>query len=207
VADATTVALVSVVVTGATAIAAPVVTGGLEARREQRRFARERITKDFDDLRTLLDDIGTKLYTYTHAHTELEQAYGLPLPEVERIYGPPLPDEDEEEFRARVKAARTNLRAEAETRKTKMYHLRTRLEIRLGREHPVAKTFEECLYQIDLALGWIDERSEISDDFGEMGRKAEERSRVYWDGYESYTDAAHELVGARQSIAPMGVIQ
>lgn len=59
--DSSTVALVSVVVAGVTAIAAPALTGGIEGRREARRAERERRSADLLDLRDLLDEMAVAL--------------------------------------------------------------------------------------------------------------------------------------------------
>jgi hypothetical protein len=145
VADATTVALVSVVVTGTTAIAVPVVNGVVESRREQRRFEHERITKDFDDLRDLLDEMTAKVYAH--------------LRELSFYVDPSRKDE----------AALA-----AEDRLKELHQLVSRLQIRLGRAHPVTEAFAACLF--------------VTPDPG-------------WDSlmapFRRYTDAVQQLIGAR----------
>jgi hypothetical protein len=124
--DASTVAIVSVVVSGTTAIVVPLVTGGLESRREERRFERERVTKDFDELRDFLDEMTQKLYAHTGEKIRLEGAYTHPS-------APPESD----------------LRAEATSRTAELYQPAPRLVIRIGREHPVTQAFGVYLRLID----------------------------------------------------------
>jgi hypothetical protein len=172
--DATTVALVSVVVTGATAITTPLVTGGLESRREQRRFERERITKDFDEIRDLLDKIGVKIYTHTLEQVALEDDHSDPSLS-------PSP----------------GAVGEADARREELYHLNTRLVIRLGREHPVTKAFGRCLRAIDDTLGRMKALAVAQEGFEVLADNQQQRWGSYWKAYEGYTDAAQQLVGAR----------
>jgi hypothetical protein len=174
VADASTVAIVSVAVTGATAVAAPLASGWLESRRESRRFERERITKDFDELRDLLDDIGVKLYTRTQEQTEWERAMADPR------------DPAPEGAGAKAREGRIDL-----------YHLNTRLVIRLGREHSATKAFGRSLRVIDETLARMDAIYEGGEPWEQLAEGQDQRWRSYWDAYERYTDAAQQLVGAR----------
>ena len=60
-ADPNTIALVSVVVTGCTAVFAPVVAAWRDGAREKRRFRHERTISDLTELRTLLDETAARL--------------------------------------------------------------------------------------------------------------------------------------------------
>lgn len=59
--DGNTIALVSVIATGTTAVLVPILVGWTDARRERRRLRHEREITDVSELRALLDETATKL--------------------------------------------------------------------------------------------------------------------------------------------------
>jgi hypothetical protein len=177
VADATTVALVSVVVTGTTAIAVPLVNGVLESQREQREFAHERIKEDFDDLHDLLNDLTVKLYTRILGQIKLEELYSDPR-----------------------RTPEADLRTEAGEQMKELLQLSPRLFIRLGREHPVTEAFAACVGSVGQALDRMDATWAAPEALEDLADGLGERIPSLWAAYHRYTDSVLQLIGARLDV-------
>jgi hypothetical protein len=76
-ADPSTVALVSVIVAGTTALATPLSNAWYDSRKEARRFEREMFTRDVAELRTLLDGAASAFDEAFAARAELTRRWML----------------------------------------------------------------------------------------------------------------------------------
>lgn len=178
--DAETIALVSVVVTGVTAVGVPVVNAVAAAKADARRYRHEREARDLDELRDLLDDAALSISGYIATAIALESAHGT----VSDREPPLLPHAE----------ARLNAMRDAASQS---HTLNRRLVIRLGREHRAVTALGLCLKRLDEAMG------AVSTDLAlDVPREKEDpvvlvARRMSWhEAHEHFLDVACELVGS-----------
>jgi hypothetical protein len=70
-----TIALVSVIAGAVTAVSVPLITVVGQRRENRRRFEEDRLVKDFDELRILLDDCAQAINVYIGALERTENRY------------------------------------------------------------------------------------------------------------------------------------
>jgi hypothetical protein len=175
--DATAIALVSVVVTGVTAIAVPFISAKAGQVKEEQHFRHERLIRDFDELRTLLDEVAESIARYIEAVGALESSHSTAR------------STDVDQFGEQMLRFR-------EVRET-MLQFKARLVIRLGRMHGVVAAFQHAFGLIDGAgmevLAMITLEQPASPDALQL--RPPER-RKWFAAYEQYLDAASDLVGS-----------
>jgi hypothetical protein len=73
--DATVIAVASVLVSGATGISVPLITARAERKKSEQGFRHERLIRDFDELRSLLDEVAEQVPHYFNAVATLESMH------------------------------------------------------------------------------------------------------------------------------------
>lgn len=181
----TAIALAGLAVAGLSTIVTPWLTGRLEEKRESRRFLRERIVSDFDELRVLLDHAAEALNAYMFATRSLTGRYTFLDAMDMDVYKP--------EMDANIDAREA------------IYALNRKLVIRLGREHPVVTKFGDALKLLDEAsmgaargISGRTHRGEPIlpwhiENYAKREQEREERSA---EAHERFLDAATALVGS-----------
>lgn len=179
--DTTTVAIVGLAATAATGIGGPYVSGWLEGKHEERRYRHERLLRDFDGLRELLDDCADTINAYMEALSATETRFMfMRLPDVDS-YNEPM-------------GVLADAKRDAHTRNRK-------LVIRLGRTHTVVAAYGVCLRVLDedstFSCTKISEfclnKPNAWDEFL-TGHDAKVRKRQ--QAHEDFLDAATGLVGS-----------
>ncbi len=168
-----TIALWAVIATAATAIA----TVGGSLWENQRRFRQDRLAKDLDELRILLDDCAQAIFIYTQALQRTEKRY----------------DESDTDDPDHYSKQLFYLRGRDETAS----YLNQRIVIRLGREHEVAEAFGAAIKPLydayTLLMTSIESRQMAA--HGETAKR-EQQAASRKQAYEAYLDAAHALVAS-----------
>jgi hypothetical protein len=124
-----TIALVSVIAGAVTAVSVPLITVVGQRRENRRRFEEDRLVKDFDELRILLDDCAQAINVYIGALERTENRYYESDTSDPGYYSEQL-----DYLRGRSATAS---------------HLNQRLVIRLGRQRPVVKAFGAAIAPLD----------------------------------------------------------
>jgi hypothetical protein len=127
--DSTAIAIVSVLVAGVTAIAAPALSAWFDARREARRFRDEMRARDVSALRELLDDAAVAFDLAFASRAALTKTWMLE----------PL-------------AASTDLIEEVQEQRNRTVVLKARLATRLGRRHPITQAYDDAIDELDSAI-------------------------------------------------------
>jgi hypothetical protein len=175
--DATTIAVTSILVTGITAILVPLITARAERSRTVQRFRQERLIRDFDELRSLLDEIAAEIPPYFNAVAAMESRHTTSGSTDFGDYSDEL-------------SAYTEIREQ-------LRRLRARLVIRLGRTHPVVSALQQAVDPIDLAGNEVVTMITLEEPPTKQLAEARPTRRQGWYlGYERYLDAAGELVGS-----------
>ncbi len=172
-ADPATIALVSVCVTGAVGVGIPLINAVAQAKADARRYDNDRRSKDVDELRGLLDESAGMTYEFTRKLTTLERRSAS--------------------GHTGLGEARNHLAEE----RLRLAMLNGRLVMRLHRDHAVVRSFGSWLKAVDDAL---DEFDRLYWPTGEpiVGTDEElaARASAYWRKYESFLDAAQNLVAS-----------
>ena len=175
--DATTIAIASLLVTGATAISAALISAWAERARSAQAFHQERLIRDFDELRALLDEAAEQLPHYFNSVAVLESKH--------TTRGGGAPDT----FAAEL----TGYRELAE----QIRRLRARLIIRLGRRNPLFDAFVSAADPIGeagnevVAMIYLEEPPTR-----ELADSRPPRRAAWYEAYERFLDAACEMVGS-----------
>ena len=171
-----TIALVSVIAGAVTAVSVPLITVVGQRRENRRRFEEDRLVKDFDELRILLDDCAQAINVYIGALERTENRYYESDTSDPGYYSEQL-----DYLRGRSATAS---------------HLNQRLVIRLGRQRPVVKAFGAAIAPLDAGYtqlkNWIERRQPADKSLGQRQHVASSRK----EAYENYLDAAQALVGS-----------
>lgn len=123
--DTTTIALAGIIATATTGLGGPFVAGWLASKREARSFGNERLQRDFDEIRGLLDQGAEALTKYANAVETLEARFMFDRSTDLNSYLEAITD--------------------TATARTDAYAMHRRLVIRLGRTHAVSAAFSRCL--------------------------------------------------------------
>lgn len=172
-----TIALVSVIAGAATAVLVPVITVVGQRRESRRRFEEDRLVKDFDELRILLDDCAQAIIVYIQALERTENRY------YESDTNDPGHYSEQLDW--------------LRSRSDKASYLNQRIVIRLGRQRPVVKAFGAAIAPLDEAyilLKTSIERKQLADK--RLGAMREHEAASRKEAYEAYLDAAEALVGS-----------
>jgi hypothetical protein len=172
-----TIALVAVIAGAATAIFVPCITLWGQRLENRRRFEEDRLVKDFDELRILLDDCAQASIVYIQALERTENRY----------------DESDTNDPGHYSEQLDWLRG----RSDKASYLNQRIVIRLGRERPVAKAFGAAIAPLDEAYALLKtsiEGKQLADK--RPGAKREHEAASRKEAHEAYLDAAQALVGS-----------
>ena len=164
----------AIVVTGAVGILAPAVAAGFGWLREKQQARRERVAKDLDDLRALLDELMPLMYDHTQQLIALESwlqrdTFGLP--------------------RAKAAPPQGVLRRD-------LYALNARLVIRRGRDDVLVASLSAYLKVTDEALAEIHALRERGEPFDYNDERLEQRAHSYWRAYEAFGDTCKSVVGS-----------
>lgn len=174
----TGVAVVSVVATALTAIAVPLLTAVAAHRRERQRFRHERLIRDFDELRALLDEAAESIDPYIDAVASMESAHSTAQQ-----------DDDPLELMPKLapfQEARRHVRT-----------LNGRLVIRLGREHPVVAAYQQAIEVVGKAGSEVATMIALEQPVSpELKTLRVERRMNWYAAYEGFLDAAVGLVGS-----------
>jgi prefoldin subunit 5 len=183
--SAETVAIVSVAVSGAVGIGTPLLASRRESQQEERRFRNERLTKDLDELREVLDNAAEGLSTYIDAARDLAARYAF--------------DESNQ-----LSDFMPYLTASVDAKKAS-YVLNRRLVIRLGRGHYVVKAYGVGIRLLDEAATDIATRitkrtsaltADTRDERLRFVAGQEARDHSFYEANDRYLDAATKLVGS-----------
>jgi hypothetical protein len=163
----------AIVVTGAVGLGAPSLAALFGWLREKQHAQRERVEKDLDDLRDLLDQLLPLMFEHTQRLLAFERWV-----------------RDATTRRSHADAA-PNL---IETRRT-LYAYNARLVIRLGRDHRLVTVLGHYLKDVDEAWSHVGQIHEEHDVFDADDAELAKRARLYWFTYEGVVDAAKAVVG------------
>lgn len=175
--DATAIAIASVLVTGSTAILVPLITARAERARTEQSFRHERLIRDFDELRSLLDEAAEQIPAYLNAVASMESRHTTSKSTEVAHYADEI---------TTYREVRDEIR-----------RLRARLIIRLGRTHAVVGSFQEAVDPIDQAGNEVMVMITLEQPATEELAELRPRPRGGWyRGYKRYLDAAAGLVGS-----------
>jgi len=172
-----TIALWAIIAGAVTAVSVPLITVVGQRRENRRRFEEDRLVKDFDELRILLDDCAQAILIYTQALQRTEKRY----------------DESDTDDPDHYSEQLSYLRGRDEIAS----YLNQRIVIRLGREREVAKSFGAAvkpLYDAYTLLVTSIESKQMAA-HGETAKR-EQQAASRKQAYEAYLDAAHALVAS-----------
>lgn len=175
--DSTAIALASVGVSGATAIFAPVIAARQARRNEAQKFRHERLIRDFDELRSLLDEAAEAIEPYINAVAGMESAHsGSYNPQDRKLFDKIGPFSEARERVRRLKA---------------------RLLIRLGRENPVLVAYDRAINVIGEAGTEVATMIALEQPATDGLRTVRPERRLGWyAAYEDFLDVAVQLVGS-----------
>lgn len=172
------VATWGVLVAGSTALGVPLIAAVTEARREERRFRREQVARDFDERRVLLEQVIPAVSELIVACNGLESSY---------IAASPSERAESDHF--------TPALAEYHDHRVPVFALNARLVILFGRDAPVAQAVKTCWELADKSLSQIirlmrsREAADPRDD-----------SPARWAAYDAMLDEAQRAVGSRSAL-------
>jgi len=179
--DTTRVAIVGIAATALTGIGGPYVSGLLEGKREERRYRHERLLRDFDELRELLDSCAEAINAYIDALSATESRFMF--------------------MRLSDIASYTDAMGVLGDAKKEAYVRNRKLVIRLGRAHSVVEAYGVCLRVLDEDSAFSCTKisgfcMDKPNAWGEFltGHDAKERQRHH--AHETFLDAATGLVGS-----------
>jgi hypothetical protein len=164
-------------VSGATAIFAPVFAARQARRDEAQKFRHERLIRDFDELRGLVDEAAESIDPYINAVAGMESAHsGSESPQDPKLFDKLGPFSEARE-RAR--------------------HLKARLLVRLGRDHPVLVAYDRAVNVIGEAGTEVATMIALEQPANDgLVALRPERRLSWYAAYDEFLDAAVQLVGS-----------
>jgi hypothetical protein len=169
-----TTAELAIIVTGTVGLGAPALAAFFGWLREKQHAKRERVAKDLDDLRALLDELLPTMFDHTNRLLALEG--WMRDQTIRRDREDPAP-------------------STADTRR-QMYASNARLVIRRGRDDVLVTSLGRYLKVTDEAKAELDTIYAENDVFDLSDEELEQRAHVYWQAYEDFGDTCKSVVGS-----------
>lgn len=171
-----TTAEIAIVTTGAVGLASPAIAAGAQLLLADRTAQRERLSKDLDELRGLLDETTLALHRHTTDVVALEKwmqefAFGL--------------------------RRRTEEAPWTDATRQELYLLNARLIIRRGRNDEwLVRKLRECLELTDHAVEEIGSLWAAQEPFDYGDEQLQARANGYWSAYNDFVDVCKEIAGS-----------